>query len=577
MRQTCLHVSYEMSYLHASADGDDDDGGEVGRLYGTADPRDTTIQIILSLALGISAFLAFCVLRTRWPGLYAARKKQKNEASPLPELPDTLFGWILPLWRITEQQVLASAGLDAYVFLAFFKLAMKFLAVTFFFSLVVIKPVHDSYPEDDDSNHTKPDAMRQAYGAGRSVNLWEHKHRNHTIPYLPEDFDPDYLWMYVAFAYLFSAIAIYLVIAETRKIIEIRQEYLGSQTTVTDRTIRLSGIPPDLQDEEKLKEFIESLDIGKVEGVTLCRKWKELDAAMVKRMDTLRRLEEAYTIHYGSRSIERNLESLPISQPPPPGPTVSGRSAENEDESSQLIGGDEPAHVVPYDRVRPKVTIRFGRFKLRSKRVDAIDYYTEKLRQADDDVKALRKKDFPATPLAFVTMDSVASCQMAIQAVLDPSPLQLIANSSPSPSDVIWPNTYLSRRSRMIRQWSITVLIVLLTIFWTAIFAPIAGLLNVETIERVLPQLGKFLDEHDNIRSLVNTQLPTLFVTLLTVLVPYLYYYLSWYQGMISQGDIELSAISKNFFFTFFNFFVIFTVLGTASKVLIFLLPSCRI
>lgn len=38
-------------------------------------------------------------------------------------------------------------------------------------------------------------------------------------------------------------------------------------------------------------------------------------------------------------------------------------------------------------------------------------------------------------------------------------------------------------------------------------------------------------------------------------------------QGMISQGDVELSVISKNFFFTFFNFFVIFTALGTASGV----------
>ena len=34
---------------------------------------------------------------------------------------------------------------------------------------------------------------------------------------------------------------------------------------------------------------------------------------------------------------------------------------------------------------------------------------------------------------------------------------------------------------------------------------------------------------------------------------------------MISQGDVELSIISKNFFFTFFNFFIIFTLLGTAS------------
>lgn len=39
-------------------------------------------------------------------------------------------------------------------------------------------------------------------------------------------------------------------------------------------------------------------------------------------------------------------------------------------------------------------------------------------------------------------------------------------------------------------------------------------------------------------------------------------------QGMISQGDVELSVISKNFFFTFFNFFFVFTILGTGSSFL---------
>ena len=35
---------------------------------------------------------------------------------------------------------------------------------------------------------------------------------------------------------------------------------------------------------------------------------------------------------------------------------------------------------------------------------------------------------------------------------------------------------------------------------------------------------------------------------------------------MTSQGDVEMSLISKNFFFTFFNLFIVFTVFGTASK-----------
>ena len=36
---------------------------------------------------------------------------------------------------------------------------------------------------------------------------------------------------------------------------------------------------------------------------------------------------------------------------------------------------------------------------------------------------------------------------------------------------------------------------------------------------------------------------------------------------MISQGDVEMSIISKNYFFTFFNLFVVFTVFGTVSNI----------
>ncbi len=37
-------------------------------------------------------------------------------------------------------------------------------------------------------------------------------------------------------------------------------------------------------------------------------------------------------------------------------------------------------------------------------------------------------------------------------------------------------------------------------------------------------------------------------------------------QGMISQGEVELSVISKNFFFTFYNLFIFYTVLGSATN-----------
>jgi hypothetical protein len=450
--------------------------------------------------------------------------------------------------------VLASAGLDAYVYLAFFKMAMKFLVVTLFFALAVIKPVHDTHKE----GKKIPDPKDGKHGDTLKARG--------TLTALADDDNDitDYLWMYLVFVYLFTGLIMYLIVSETRRIIDIRQDYLGSQTTITDRTIRLSGIPKDLRSEDKIKHFIEDLGIGKVDSVTLCKNWRELDTTVIERQSILRKLEEAWTVHLGSHRVERSMETLPIVQPAPPD-YANGNG--DESEVSHLIRDvdRQPNHVTPYARQRPTTKLRYGRLKLRYKVVDAINYYAEKLRRVDEDIRILRKKDFEATGLAFVTMDSVASAQMAIQAVLDPSPLQLLANNSPAPSDVVWSNTYLSRNQRIFRSWSITFLIGMLSVFWTSLLVPIAGALNTCSIHEVFPGLADALANHPLLQSLVNTQLPTFALTLINVLVPFLYDWLANMQGMISQGDVELSVISKNFFFTFFNFFILFTVLGTAS------------
>lgn len=425
--------------------------------------------------------------------------------------------------------MLASAGLDAYVvccilnvssclltlgqYLAFFKMAIKFLLVTLFFALAIIKPVHDTHPE-----------KKPSLGGGDGKHKGEPIELRSETPWtelIGHDYEyyTDYLWVYLVFVYLFTALILYLIVSETRRIIEIRQEYLGSQTTITDRTIKLSGIPLDLRAEDKIKCFIEDLGIGQVESVTLCRNWKELDERITRRQTILRKLEEAWTVHLGSRRVERSLETLPVVQPPPP-----DADGDDREDSRLLNDSDRDAdYVTPYARQRPTAKIWYGRFKLRYRTVDAIDHYEEKLCRLDDEIRDLRKRDFEPTPLAFVTMDSVASAQMAIQAVLDPSPLQLLAKNSPAPSDVVWPNTYLSRGQRVFRSWSITFFIGVLSVFWTVLLVPIAGALNTCSIKQVFPGIADALNRHDLLETLVNTQLPTLSLSLLNVLVPFLY------------------------------------------------------
>lgn len=397
--------------------------------------------------------------------------------------------------------------------------------------------------------------------------------------------DLTYLWIYVIFTYIFSGLAVYLLLQETNKIIRTRQTYLGNQTSTTDRTIRLSGIPRDMASEDSIKDFVEGLRVGKVETVTLCRKWRELDRLVDDRMEIVRELERAWTAHMGYRRPRTDGNTLPLTHQPPYA-AHSNLPLEEDHEHSQLLPESEREHISTYSNVRPKVRVWYGPLKLRYRSIDAIDYYEEKLRKIDENIQTAREKEYSSTEIAFVTMESIAASQMLVQTILDPHPTQMFARLAPAPADVIWKNTYLSRPRRMVQSWSITLLIGFLTVFWSVLLLPIVTLLELETLHKIIPQLAEFLAEHPLLKSLAQTGLPTLAFSLLTVAVPYLYECefpvalsmtfgrkqdtdliigLSNHQGMMSRGDVELSIISKNFFFSFFNMFLLFTVFGTAS------------
>lgn len=457
------------------------------------------------------------------------------------------------LYKISEDQVLASAGLDAFVFLAFFKLSIKLFAVLFFFAAVVLEPINRRYVPDDDGHLPRPDP--------------DDPDRDNTWNY-----DMGYLWAYLVFTYFFTLLTLHLTDKETFKVIRVRQDYLGTQSTITDRTFKLSGMPHDLRAEDRIKELVERLEIGNVESVTLCRNWRELDDLVAERAGILRKLEETWSVYLGQKAKtcldERHQRIGMVNNDDRPHGTDDQDHAvvvdEEAGDTDRLLSAGAHQWI---DRPRPQTRIWYGLLRMQYKKTDAIDYYEEKLRRIDEQIRLARKKEYEPVDQAFVTMDSIAACQMATQALIDPRPGQLLTKQAPAPTDVVWRNTYASRNSRRWMSWSITVFIAALSILWLIPVGFFASLLSLCTIGKVFPDLAAFLDEHDIFKALVQTGLPTAVVSLLNVAVPFLYDYLSNQQGMLSQGEVELSIVSKNFFFTFFNIFLVFTVFGTAAKI----------
>ncbi|WYZ42392.1 hypothetical protein EsH8_VI_000091 [Colletotrichum jinshuiense] len=508
--------------------------------------RDISVQLGLSLILGLSAFVAFCILRPRWPTLYAARKRRLDPNIGLPALPNTFFGWVPGLYRVTEEQVLASAGLDAFVFLAFFKMAIRTLAIMAFFAYVVLLPINNRFVPKDCLPGNKHNSTGTATHSDDKTN---------------QKCPSEYLWAYLIFVYFFSGLVLYILNKETFRVIHVRQEYLGTQSTITDRTFRLTGIPRGLRSEEKIKKLIEKLEIGQVDNVNLCRDWTEIDALVEKRAQVLAKLEETWSVYLGKQAaLPKSVQRLrdPHAEPSVLEPRED-EADEEAGENGRLLRHDNinPEFV---ERARPRVRLWYGFLKLQSRKTDAIDYYEEKLRRLDETIYEARDKDYSTTDLAFVTMDSIAACQMAIQARIDPRPGQLLTTPAPSPSDVVWTNTYTPRGVRRLRSWMVTIFVAILSVVWLALVAFIASLLSICNFRVWFPSAVDFLKQWPTLTALVETGLPTLLVSLLNAIVPYLYEYLSYQQGMISKGDVELSIISKNFFFTFFNiFFVVAT------------------
>lgn len=565
-------------------------------LRSPSSPRLLSTQLVISCTLGLSAVLAFNLLRRRFPHIFMARLSHLERLNSSTEVqPDSriktiftksfiniyeksFFQILITLHKVTDDEVINFSGLDAYVFLGFFKMAINLLFVCWLFAVFIISPVRyyftGNYDQGDDNT-------------GESlIDFFTQKNSSDDRG----DFYRSYLLIYVVFTYLFTYIACYHLIKHAKMVIDKRQEILGKQNSITDRTIRVSGIPPELRTERKLKETIENLHIGKVKKLIICKEWKKLDSLFKVRDDIIKKLE-----HYWANYLKVNDAGL--NDNTSSSNEVINLSNSNVFQDNQLSSDNIPVassnvavnnsfdHDIENNSLRnsyltieshnslistisikkrPKIKLGFGGYF--GKEVDALDYYTNQLSVIDEEIKHARKSHYPATPNAFVTMDSVAAAQTLAQAVIDPRIGYLITKPAPAPADIIWDNATLPSHARNVKIYYITIISGILGVIFIFPVGYLATLLNYKSIKKFWPDLAKLLMNHQWLGKFVIELLPVYLYTLLNSLIPFLYVWLSSKQGFISHGEEELSVVSKNFFYVFVNLFLVFTMAGTASN-----------
>ncbi|CAO3586312.1 unnamed protein product [Absidia cylindrospora] len=557
--------------------------------------------------------------------MYAPRLNMKKKAPH--QLPSSFFGWILPVLKTPNSEVLEKVGLDAVVMLQFLLMAAKLFALCGFFGTVVLYPI--SRMGGDLLNSTDPNNNNTH---GNTTLFYAHIA---PPPPTPAPTSKSFLWIYLFFTYFFCLATFYFTFFNYRDYVHIRQEFmLRNGKSIPSRTVLVSGIPPSLRSDRKLADYFEKLGIGVVDSVHIIRHVSRLLDFIKERAHSLRRLELAYTRLWGNpchdpayhpdsllydAEHEQRLDTLDwttassinstedsdsnrgtlakltttngttdndVTSTPScsQGYHNSRRQAVDYDFGGAMNSDDDdeddvtkpllPVHRRQNQQKRRKVNTsrplaKDGFMGMVGKHVDAIEHYTEKFNEMNEMVAKARKHGkFLATSVGFVTFEDCMSAYIASQVLIDATPFRLKTRLAPEPRDVIWENIAMHGRERWIRKVLISGVLILLVFFWVIPISYFSALTNENSLRNYFPWLMDLASKSKILRQIIQSFLPTLGVVIFMAILPMILNGLSVVEGFRTRSEAEDSTFSKYFFFLLFNVLLVFTASSALFKTL---------
>ncbi|WVQ74072.1 hypothetical protein IAR50_003655 [Cryptococcus sp. DSM 104548] len=557
-------------------------------------------QLTLSLSIGLTSFLLFCFLRTRWDVVYMGRTKLKD-FSPTPahdsdsirsSSSSRFFGWIIPTLKTSDFTVLQTVGLDAAVLLNFYKMAFTLFGLASVLALAVLIPLNLFRTGSTDSDPDPPQNDTLLFTSSPHAY-------NSTISDQSSFYDllldpTTSSTIHLIFTYLFTLLCLSFFHSNFHKFVLAKQAFgLQLLHSISARTVLVTNLPTHLRGERALAEYFESCK-WQVESVNVCRQVDLLKAVLERRTSALRKLEEAWVEWVGNpaqlggydphiysgkttpQDQEQEQEQGQGSQGIREGVLVDVDGADNGDTTSllstapQTYGSDDPeaesdaphphAHI-HIQTTRPRPTIRP---RILGAKVDAIKHWERKFRLADEEVKELRRTGrFGSTHAAFVTFEDVRDAQTACQVTHYPHHSQVLTVPAPEPRDVLWSHISMSAREMSIRDLTVMAFMALLLATWIVPVSSLATLLSYQEIKKVLPGLARVIDGSPRLAAIVQNSLPSLALITFNGLLPFLLEYMSYLQGFKSRSATEYSLLRKYYLFLIISVLFIFLLTST--------------
>ncbi|KAI0052720.1 hypothetical protein FA95DRAFT_1258418 [Auriscalpium vulgare] len=207
----------------------------------------------------------------------------------------------------------------------------------------------------------------------------------------------------------------------------------------------------------------------------------------------------------------------------------------------------------------------------RGKTVPAIDYYTAKLTLLSTLITENRSHppaEYAPVSTAFVTFATPKDARRACKylAVHPNNPLTCVVSMAPSYEDLDWTRIMKSTyKAEFIKDWVVNVGVWVFTLAWLFPVSLFVTLVSIQNISAFWPGLYHYLQHHPWEEELIQSFLPTLLVSLLTLLIPVLLLLIAKKaHTIVTLSELHDRIMTRYYKFLIVNVLVFFCV-GTAT------------
>ncbi|KAJ1902282.1 hypothetical protein LPJ66_000169 [Kickxella alabastrina] len=504
-----------------------------------AHASDLLTQIVFSTLLGGTAFVAFCLLRSRWPDVYAPRARLLFAAPA--RIGKSLLGWISMTLDAKDYDIMYSVGLDALLVLRLFKMLGALSATASLIGLLVLVPLKVILdPQQQPKDGSGSDSGRSLYESITTAAMGSERP----------------LIVHFAFAYVFTALVYYYFSRFAYQAISLRWHYLlRVRNTRPAKSVMVTGIPTELAAEHELKDHFERSGCGQVVSVEIVPRIERLGEIVRRRAGLLQLIEEKITLILGNPCTAIGYDRDRLQD------LLNAHHTDDRyAEAWQLLRQWSMARYRP-----PK-----GARKLDAL-VMELEYLLRRFHHADGVIGQVRREWFASydgrrdrsSTVGFVTFANASSAHLAAQSFTYAQPFKLRTELAPEARDVFWDNVALPLSSRLTRGSVSLVIYVLMIVYWFTMAFLLSTLVSIDALKEYFPRLPEFVDKNKWLKGLFRFTTPTFMLSLMNACVPFFLSWIARVSGIQSRSGIQKSVLKRYFLFLIVNVLLIFTVSRT--------------